>query len=350
LAFATTSVLETALVSSNSATTTGAIAFASRSKVRPVGIPTDASYTLVTAAGGITGTPALETLITGYSLVIEGNSLKLNAGTSDTTPPVITVVGANPVTVAQGSVYSDAGATTDDGSAVTPNIPASITSTVGSKTVTYDSVDASGNNATQKTRTVIVTDQTVPVLTLNGANPLSVSWGGVFTDPGASFTDNVDGPKTVTSLNTVDTSKVGSTILTYTAVDAGGNAAVDVTRTVTVTLANGGTTVGADGLSDLMRYALGGTSPSSKVELPTVAVTSTTLTMSALIRISDSKVTVVGEYGTTLGTWVTSSPITGVPSSSQTGAVAGVTERQDFSVSRGTDLKKFMHLKATQAP
>ncbi|MEI7721072.1 MAG: putative Ig domain-containing protein, partial [Verrucomicrobiota bacterium] len=129
--FASVSVLETALVSSNSATTTGAIAFASGSKVRPVGDPTLPSYTLVTAAGGITGNPALETLITGYSLVIEGNSLKLNAGTSDTTPPVITVVGANPVTVAQGSVYSDAGATTDDGSAVTANIPASITSTVG---------------------------------------------------------------------------------------------------------------------------------------------------------------------------------------------------------------------------
>jgi hypothetical protein len=214
--------------------------------------------------------------------------------------------------------------------------------------VTYDSVDAAGNHATQKTRTVNVTDQTAPVLALNGANPLSVSWGGAFTDPGASFTDNVDASKTVISLNTVDTSKVGSTILTYSAVDAGGNAAVNVTRTVTVTLPNGGTTVGADGLSDLMRYALGGTSPSSKVELPTVAVTSTTLTMSALIRIDDLKVSVVGIYGLVPGSWVTGSPITGVPSSNQTGAVAGVTQRQDFSVLRGTDSKKFMYLKATQ--
>jgi hypothetical protein len=314
--------------------------------------PTSASYTLVTADGGITGTPELETPIAGYALIKEGNSLKLKqTSTSDTTPPVITVLGANPVTVAQGSVYTDAGATTDDGSAVTANIPASITSTVGSKTVTYDSVDASGNNATQRTRTVIVTDQTVPVLALNGANPLSVNWGGAFTDPGASFTDNVDGSKMVTSLDTVDTSKLGSTTLTYSAVDAGGNAAVNVTRTVTVTLANGGATVGADGLSDLMRYALGGTSPSSKVELPTVAVTSTTLTMNALIRINDlNKVSVKGIYGLAPGSWVTGSPITGVPSSIQTGAVAGVTQRQDFSVSRGTDSKKFMYLKATLTP
>jgi autotransporter-associated beta strand protein len=332
-------------------TTGGTIDFAAGSKVLVTGTPTEASYTLVTASGGITGTPALETPIEGYSLDIEGNSLVLKqTSTSDTTPPVITVVGADPVTVAQGSVYSDEGATTDDGSAVTANIPDSITSTVGSKTVTYDSVDASGNNATQRTRTVIVTDQTAPVLVLNGANPLSVTWGGVFTDPGASFTDNVDASKTVYSLDTVDTSRLGSTTLTYSAVDAGGNAAVNVTRAVTVTLADGGTTVGADGLSDLMRYALGGTGPSSKVELPTVAVTSTTLTMNALIRIDDLKVSVVGIYGLAPGTWVTGSPITGVPSSSQTGAVAGVTQRQDFSVPRGTDSKKFMYLKATQTP
>jgi autotransporter-associated beta strand protein len=316
---------------------------------------TNGSVTLPTA---ITNTPTQLAMIKSAenptyvaSVASDGLLSFAPAGTSDTTPPVITVLGANPVIVAQGSVYTDAGATTDDGSAVTANIPASITSTVGSnKTVTYDSVDAAGNHATQKTRTVNVTDQTVPVLALNGANPLSVSWGGVFTDPGASFTDNVDASRTDISLNTVDTSKVGSTILTYTAVDAGGNVAVNVTRTVTVTLPNGGTTVGADGLSDLMRYALGGTSPSSKVELPTVAVTSTTLTMNALIRISDPKVGVVGVYGLVPGTWVTGSPITGVPSSSQTGAVAGVTQRQDFSVPRGTDSKKFMYLKATQAP
>ena len=308
-------------------------------------------------SGAVGGTPTLNvTPLSNPNYVWVTNNftstgqISVARATSDLTPPVITVVGANPLTVAQGSVYSDAGATTDDGSAVTANIPASITSTLGSKTVTYDSVDGSGNHATQKTRTVNVTDQTAPVLALNGANPLFVSWGGAFTDPGASFTDNVDASKTVISLNTVDTSKVGSTILTYSAVDAGGNAAVNVTRTVTVTLANGGTTVGVDGLSDLMRYALGGTSPSSKVELPTVAVTSTTLTMSALIRIDDLKVSVVGIYGLVPGSWVTGSPISGVPSSIQTGAVTGVTQRQDFSILRGTDQKKFMYLQATQAP
>jgi hypothetical protein len=106
-----------------------------------------------------------------------------------------------------------------------------------------------------------------------------------------------------------------------------------------------------DGISNLMAYALGATSPSSPVVPPALNTTdSTKLTITALIRINDPKVSVVGEYGLTPGTWVTGSPIAGVDSSPQTGAVDGVTKRQDFSVDRGTDAKKFIHLKATLAP
>jgi len=84
LAFATASVLETALVSSNSPTTTRAIAFASGAKVRPVGTPTLSSYTLVTAAEGITGTPELETSISGYALTksSDGKSLILQSASA----------------------------------------------------------------------------------------------------------------------------------------------------------------------------------------------------------------------------------------------------------------------------
>jgi autotransporter-associated beta strand protein len=104
-----------------------------------------------------------------------------------------------------------------------------------------------------------------------------------------------------------------------------------------------------DGISNLMAYALGATSPSSVIVLPALNNTdSTKLKITALIRINDPKLNVVGEYGTTLGTWETASPITGTDSSDQTGALAGVTKKKDFSVSRGTDSKKFLHLKATQ--
>jgi len=104
-----------------------------------------------------------------------------------------------------------------------------------------------------------------------------------------------------------------------------------------------------DGISNLMAYALGATSPSSVIVLPALDNTdSTKLKITALIRINDPKLNVVGEYGTTLGTWETASPITGTDSSDQTGALAGVTKKKEFSVSRGTASKKFLHLKATQ--
>ena len=191
-------------------------------------------------------------------------------------------------------------------------------------------------------------DTTAPVITRIGSASINVAWGASYTDAGATATDNVDGSVTVTPSGSVNTAVPGIYTITYNARDAANNNAAAVTRTVTVSAPS--SEVGADGLSDLMRYALGGTSPSSKVELPTVAVTSTTLTMNALIRIDDLKVSVVGIYGLVPGSWVTGSPISGVPSSSQTGAVAGVTQRQDFSILRGTDQKKFMYLQATQAP
>jgi len=103
-----------------------------------------------------------------------------------------------------------------------------------------------------------------------------------------------------------------------------------------------------DGVSNLMAYALGAMSPNSVVVLPALnTADSTKLMITALIRINDPKVSVMGEYGLTPGTWATPL-IAGVASSSQAGAVAGLTQRQDFSVSRSPDSKKFMRLKATQ--
>jgi len=103
-----------------------------------------------------------------------------------------------------------------------------------------------------------------------------------------------------------------------------------------------------DGVSNLMAYSLGAMSPNSVVVLPALnTADSTKLMITALIRINDPKVSVMGEYGLTPGTWATPL-IAGVASSSQAGAVAGVTQRQDFSVSRSPDSKKFMRLKATQ--
>ena len=295
-----------ALVTSNSPTTTGSLIFNSGAMVRPVGTPTDASYTLVTSAQPITGTPTLEAPIRGYVLVKEGNSLKLNAGTANAAPVI---------TAAQG--FSVAENTT-------------LATVVG--TVVATDVDANS--------------------TLSGWTIVSGNTGSAFAINPTSGQITLAG---VLNYEDISSYSLGVTVSDGTATSAVGTVVVTVTNVVEYSDFFGSSSPTADdngdGISNLMAYALGATSPSSVVLPPALNTADPTkLTITALIRINDPKVSVVGIYGLTPGTWVTGSPITGVPSSSQTGAVAGVTQRKDFSILRGTDQKKFMYLQATQAP
>ena len=86
----------------------------------------------------------------------------------DTTPPVISLVGADPQTIECGDAYTELGATATDvccgdlTASIVIDTSAVDTSTVGSYTVTYDVTDCNGNPAVQVTRTVNVVDTTPP--------------------------------------------------------------------------------------------------------------------------------------------------------------------------------------------
>jgi hypothetical protein len=154
----------------------------------------------------------------------------------DTTPPVITLTGANPATVECHATFNDPGATATDGCA--GSVPVTATGTVntavpGAYTITYTATDPSGNAATAVTRTVNVVDTTPPVITLNGSASMTVECHNPFNDPLASATDECDPTPTVTSSGGVDTSTPATYIVTYTATDHSGNAA-SVQRTVIV--------------------------------------------------------------------------------------------------------------------
>jgi hypothetical protein len=193
--------------------------------------------------------------------VIDGNDDQ--GDTTDTTPPEISLLGANPfqIGISSGDTFADPGATATDN--VDGDISANIvvggdtvdTSTQGAYVLTYDVSDAAGNAASQVTRTVVVSedtpveaaDTTPPVITLLGENPLAIdiSSGEPFSDPGATATDNVDGnisANIVVGGDTVDTSTLGSYVLTYNVSDAAGNAASQVTRSVVVSDAAADTT------------------------------------------------------------------------------------------------------------
>ena len=74
-----------------------------------------------------------------------------------------------------------------------------------------------------------------PVITLLGDNPINLTVGDTFTDPGATATDTEDGDITsdiVVGGDTVDTSAVGTYTITYNVSDSDGATADEVLRTV----------------------------------------------------------------------------------------------------------------------
>ncbi len=110
---------------------------------------------------------------------------------------------------------------------------------MGTTPVNCNAADVAGNSATQTTFNVIVHDTTIPVITLVGSPVVNITVGGTYTDAGATATDNIDGVITPNILTTftpgaVDTSVAGIFTAHYNVTDAGGNNAVEVTRTINV--------------------------------------------------------------------------------------------------------------------
>ena len=182
---------------------------------------------------------------------ISSGNISIEKGLADTTEPFITIKGVNPVSIPQGSVYTDAGATAVDN--VDGNLTVSIvgtvdTAVVGAYTITYSATDSSGNTATEKrivNVTSVVTEPTPPVtmvadttppqITLNGDSEITLDVGDDFSAPGYTAIDDHDDVVNVmvTGLETVDTSVAGVYTITYTAVDSAGNTQI-VTRKIIV--------------------------------------------------------------------------------------------------------------------
>jgi hypothetical protein len=158
----------------------------------------------------------------------------------DTTPPTISLSGANPVHVEVHTAYSEPGYAATD--AEEGDLTAAVvvtgtvnTSSLGEYTLFYDVSDGSGNAASPVSRTVVVEDTMAPTIELIGTATVAVAVDGTFADPGATVRDNYDADRQITaSSGTVDTTTAGTYTLSYTAVDSEGNPATPVTRTVEV--------------------------------------------------------------------------------------------------------------------
>jgi uncharacterized repeat protein (TIGR01451 family) len=154
------------------------------------------------------------------------------------TAPVVTLNGAEQLTVECHSSFTDPGATAN--SACAGPLPAALSfgsvdaDSPGTYKLTYSATDPSGNTGWVN-RWVTVADTAPPTITLNGSSSMTVDCqiGGSFSDPGATANDACAGGVAVTTSGTVDVTRPGPYTLTYNATD-GTNAATPVTRTVTV--------------------------------------------------------------------------------------------------------------------
>lgn len=180
----------------------------------------------------------------GFSRVSKGN---VDAGAFEVqnTPPVITLAGGD-FTVALGNAiecatgnFTDPGATASDAEdgEITGNIVVSGTVDVsipGIYTLNYDVSDSFGVSAPQVVRTIEVVDTTPPLIRLNGNASLTIPASSTYIDAGAVVSDACDSSVPLITTNPVDTSIPGDYTVLYNATDASGNAAVQVTRNITV--------------------------------------------------------------------------------------------------------------------
>lgn len=182
-------------------------------------------------------------------------------------PPIIQLIGANPLVVDKDGTYADPGYTaTDiqDGDITAQVTIVGIVNTAitGVYTIVYNVTDSDGNAHSVTRKVVVAADcngDNPPVITLiggdtitipqdsgnpptiiiNGSNPLTINQGDVYNEPGFVATDIEDGDITagVVSSGNVNSNATGTYTLLYTATDSHGNNAT-ASRTVIVAAVN----------------------------------------------------------------------------------------------------------------
>jgi hypothetical protein len=174
-------------------------------------------------------------------------TINITDNDTDTTKPVITLLGANPLLIANGAAYADPGATVTDNVDATRTIQGTgtvNTAVAGDYTITYNATDAAGNAAIAVLRTVRV------------AATLGTTYSGWLNGAGASdaaFLDYVFGAATPgtldPSLNPTVAITGGNLVLTYHVRQ--GTVGLTVTAKTSVDLAAGAGGWSTDGITDV---------------------------------------------------------------------------------------------------
>lgn len=177
-----------------------------------------------------------------YTVTYDVNDAAGNAAQRVTRTVTVTLDGEAPViTLLGGAVSLNVGDQfSEPGFSAVDNVDGDITdrvviggdvidtSTAGFYVRTYNVTDTAGNDAVELNRLVTVNasiDVSAPNITLLGDNPLTLTVGDSYLEPGYTALDNLDGTLTssVQVSDTLDTNTLGSYSLLYTVDDAAGN-------------------------------------------------------------------------------------------------------------------------------
>ena len=163
--------------------------------------------------------------------------------TDTSLPPVISLVGSSTINLVLEDAFTDPGAIASDN--IDGDLTSSITSsgtvdtsTEGTYTIVYSVSDAAGNVASVS-RTVIVSLDLPPTITLTGSATITLLVGDTYIEDGCVATDQEDGDITssITTSGTVDTSIAGTYVVVYSVTDSSDNLA-SVSREVVVNAAS----------------------------------------------------------------------------------------------------------------
>jgi hypothetical protein len=210
-------------------------------------------------------------------------------------------------------------------------------------TVTVNKADATVTN--WPTATPITVGQSLSSSTLSGGSATGVGGAnveGAFAWTSSSSTPSATGSFEVTFTPTSSNYKTATQMVSVAVNSAGPNFG-------TAFEGRGASALGADGMPNLLRYAMGANNPSDSVVKPVSSVDSSSLNITAIVRTNDPKVSIVGENSSALSSWNTNGVIMAV--SSNTNGVPVGCQRQVFSVDRtNSPSKQFLRLKATLQP
>lgn len=148
----------------------------------------------------------------------------------DPKKPVITLKGEKEVFLCPNTTYQE------DGFQAIDEYDGNITKKVRTKTeedkIVYQ-VEDSSHNKTEVERKIYHEDKTPPTITLKGQNKIYLSINSTYQEPGYVVEDNCDKNIDVDVNGEVNTKKLGSYTITYSATDSSNNNAT-ITRTIEV--------------------------------------------------------------------------------------------------------------------